>query len=518
MMKNVLFLFPFLLNSITFTPTFLARNSGEILNLKNTIFERHDTDSILNYYSTIQEGIKGDEALSSLQTILKNGQEKVKYESGNKSSKAWDGYYLFERNFTLSPVEESELTGEYKRSNIWINSMYLSTPIYIEDKINSGTYSYVDSSNETQTKSFVNSKAQFDREHVFVKKYGFNGENEAYKDYTAGCDIHNLHIADHYANSIGHNDLPYGTVLEKNESSAIISEINGEITGYKGENKDGITVFEPMDRDKGDVARSIFYMCARYHTYEKLSDKDETPSLTISDNIVIDSTTSPIDTKDNPAAYGLLSDLLAWNELDPVSESEKYRNDLIYNTDQGNRNPFIDFPHWANACFDKSNTTGLTFEVKETPHITLEKDENFKDTYYFFENFDPTGLKVKYFDAEGNTSYISDFKLETSSNPLTTNYTFFGFGTLDFKAKATINGVEYVSKNTLSVTYTASRVQMGILVIILIVLLIIFLIIYFSASHHHKIAKKYKKVENRIVKLRPIEEDKPKKKKNRKNK
>ena len=126
--------------------------------------------------------------------------------------------------------------------------------------------------------------------------------------------------------------------------------------------------------------------------------------------------------------------------------------------------------------------------------------------------------KVKYFDAEGNTSYISDFKLETSSNPLTTNYTFFGFGTLDFKAKATINGVEYVSKNSLSVTYTASRVQMGILVIILIVLLIIFLIIYFSASHHHKIAKKYKKVENRIVKLRPIEEDKSKKKKNRKNK
>ena len=169
MMKNVLFLFPFLLNSITFTPTFLTRDSGEILNLKNTIFESHDTDSILDYYSTIQEGIKGDEALSSLQTILKNGQEKVKYESGNKTSKAWDGYYLFERNFTLSPVEESELTGEYKRSKIWINSMYLSTPIYIEDKINSGTYSYVDSSNETQTKSFVNSKAQFDREHVFVK-------------------------------------------------------------------------------------------------------------------------------------------------------------------------------------------------------------------------------------------------------------------------------------------------------------------------------------------------------------
>ena len=59
---------------------------------------------------------------------------------------------------------------------------------------------------------------------------------------------------------------------------------------------------------------------------------------------------------------------------------------------------------------------------------------------------------------------------------------------------------------------------MGILVIILIALLIVFLIIYFSASHHHKIAKRYKKVENRIVKLRPIEEDKPKKKKNRKNK
>ena len=518
MTKLVILCIPLLLNFSAVKTANFEGKTKESIDLKNTIFESHDSNSILEYYKNIKEGIKGDEALSSLQTILKNGQEKVRYESGDKTSKAWNGYYLFERNYDLSPVEESELTGNFKTTDIWINSMYLSTPIYIEDKINSGTYSYVDNEGNTQTKDFVSSKAQFDREHVFVKKYGFNGEGEAYKNYTAGCDIQNLHIADHIANSAGHNDLPYGTVVDKNSTSAIISEINGEITGYKGKNKNDIIVFEPMDRDKGDVARSIFYMCARYHTYEKLSDTDETPALTISDDIVIESTTSPSKTKDNPAAYGLLTDLLSWNELDPVSESEKYRNDLIFNTDQGNRNPFIDFPHWANACFDKANTTGLTFEIKETPHITLEKEENFKDTYYFFENFNPTGLKVKYFDGEGNSRYIDDFTLSTSTNPLTEKYTFFGFGTLEFKAKAKVDGVEYISKNSLEVTYTASTKQMGILVIILLVFLIILLVCYFIFSHHHKISKKYKKIENRTVKFNSIDETGTKNKKKGKKK
>ena len=44
---------------------------------------------------------------------------------------------------------------------------------------------------------------------------------------------------------------------------------------------------------------------------------------------------------------GILSDLLEWNKLDPVDEYEIHRNNLIYKNFQHNRNPFIDFPEWA---------------------------------------------------------------------------------------------------------------------------------------------------------------------------
>ena len=56
-------------------------------------------------------------------------------------------------------------------------------------------------------------------------------------------------------------------------------------------------------------------------------------------------------------AMGILSDLLEWNKLDPVDEYEIHRNNLIYNNYQHNRNPFIDFPQWADYIWgDKVGT------------------------------------------------------------------------------------------------------------------------------------------------------------------
>ena len=61
-------------------------------------------------------------------------------------------------------------------------------------------------------------------------------------------------------------------------------------------------------------------------------------------------TISPEQTKDSPAEFGILSTLLERNQLDPVSENEMTRNNLVYNL-QGNRNPFVDFPNLANILF-----------------------------------------------------------------------------------------------------------------------------------------------------------------------
>ena len=43
--------------------------------------------------------------------------------------------------------------------------------------------------------------------------------------------------------------------------------------------------------------------------------------------------------------------MLKWNELDPVDDTERLRNDTIEQI-QGNRNPFVDHPEYRARCFD----------------------------------------------------------------------------------------------------------------------------------------------------------------------
>ena len=47
---------------------------------------------------------------------------------------------------------------------------------------------------------------------------------------------------------------------------------------------------------------------------------------------------------------GVYELMVRWNELDPVSETEKLRNDTVQKV-QGNRNPFVDYPHLMAKCF-----------------------------------------------------------------------------------------------------------------------------------------------------------------------
>jgi len=90
----------------------------------------------------------------------------------------------------------------------------------------------------------------------------------------------------------------------------------------------------PRPEEKGDIARAMFYMAVRYE------GGDGTPDLKLSDT-------------PNAAAYtfGRLSDLLAWHREDPVDESERKRNHLIYTSYQFNRNPFVDDPDFAELVF-----------------------------------------------------------------------------------------------------------------------------------------------------------------------
>lgn len=79
--------------------------------------------------------------------------------------------------------------------------------------------------------------------------------------------------------------------------------------------------FEPADEIKGDVARIIFYCATRYAN--------------------LDITSSGV---------AILETLLEWNMMDAPDEYEINRNEAIYRI-QGNRNPFIDNPEFANLIW-----------------------------------------------------------------------------------------------------------------------------------------------------------------------
>ncbi|MFP4479083.1 MAG: endonuclease, partial [Candidatus Izemoplasmatales bacterium] len=79
----------------------------------------------------------------------------------------------------------------------------------------------------------------------------------------------------------------------------------------------GSGVYEPHDEVKGDIARIVFYMATMY------------TQLNISSQTI-----------------GDLQVLLEWHMMDPVDDFERNRNEVIFSY-QGNRNPFIDYPHFV---------------------------------------------------------------------------------------------------------------------------------------------------------------------------
>jgi hypothetical protein len=98
-------------------------------------------------------------------------------------------------------------------------------------------------------------------------------------------------------------------------------------------------VFEPIDEYKGDLARTYFYMTARY--YSEDAGWTGSPMTDGADLL--------------PWAVDML---LEWHEADPVSRKEIERNGTIFGI-QHNRNPFVDRPEFATAMYV---TTGVDDE------------------------------------------------------------------------------------------------------------------------------------------------------------
>ncbi|MFA5421194.1 MAG: endonuclease [Bacilli bacterium] len=303
-----------------------------------TINPNDATDAqIRNYYSSLS-GLstserKGNNLLKNLKPILANNSYYYSY------AKDWDVFMITDRDWTQSPL--ASYSGYAYGDNPYVHLLYrndngTSTAAHFNDT--HGTY--------------------IDREHVWPQSRGFGASTAT---GPAGTDVHHLILGDSVNNQQGHSNYAWGDEDDGITPTAIGTSAGHNNTGIRWTATDidggSDNIYEPYDYDKGDIARAVFYMAARYNNWAGTSGAISAyePFLQVTDEIYDSSEGTIHSTDTQPVNMGILSTLLKWHEQDPVDSYEIHRNNLIYYNFQNNRNPFIDFPEWVDAVYGSEN-------------------------------------------------------------------------------------------------------------------------------------------------------------------
>lgn len=254
---------------------------------------------IPNGYYNTAEGKTGSELRAALHNIIKN-HTVVSY------SNLLDAYWA---------------TDNRGNGKVW--DIYSDNP--------DGTPPYLFDLGQDECGSYKKEGDCYNREHLWPQSW-FK-ENLPMKS-----DLFHVLPTDGYVNNRRSN-YPFGEVRSATWTSRNGSKLgNCNVSGYSG------TVFEPIDEYKGDIARAFFYMSTRYYG----EDSGWTTS----------GMTNKAEIKD-----WAVDMLLTWNELDPVSQKEIDRNNVIYEDYQHNRNPFIDHPEYARMIWDENWQGGTTHDI-----------------------------------------------------------------------------------------------------------------------------------------------------------
>ncbi len=191
---------------------------------------------------------------------------------------------------------------------------------------------------ETMT-SFSGTKGTWNREHVWPQSLS----NDLWGKSGAGSDMHHIRPSEGQLNN-SRGNLKYGNVTNGTpQYSKTTSGANSELGGYSNS-----STFMPLDNVKGDAARIVMYVYTHYNIGTNVGG---TLNSQGSGTLPI---TNVISASSETAAFELL---LEWNELDPVDEIERNRNEAVYQI-QGNRNPFIDNESYANAIWGDGTAVG----------------------------------------------------------------------------------------------------------------------------------------------------------------
>ena len=338
-----------------------------------------ETNDVRAYYASLRNlsasERQGTNLLKNLKPILYN-MNYFKY-GGISSSGVTYIYTITDRDWVNSPAT-SIVGGTYNSSDNTITGYNHKTEVDADPYVH---MLYVDYSLQPTTKFKKDaSNPNFDKEHVWCQSRGFKAVKDtdgANAVGPAGTDVHHLIAGEPFVNQKPHNNNPYGFVdvatAQKNQPEYTLDNIVGTAK-HTSPLDESTTVFEPQDSDKGDIARAIFYMAARYNNYSgnDTISKFE-PFLSLA-NYATDNGASVYSDETHPVSMGILSDLLAWNKLDPVDEYEIHRNDLIYRNYQGNRNPFIDFPQWVDYIWGTAALDGTNYNSTPTGSADPDND------------------------------------------------------------------------------------------------------------------------------------------------
>ena len=276
-----------------------------------------------------------------------------------------------------------------------------------------------------QAGSYTEEGDCYNREHSIPQAWWGGGTDNQ------GADAFIVVPTDAFVNGERSN-YPFGMVRSATSTYSSSKKGNPDTSwGYSG------IVFEPDDSVKGDFARIYFYAIAKY------SDSYNWTSSFGSNCFSGDgSATSYFGL--TPYSIKLFS---YWSHLDPVSDWERSVNNKVANI-QGNRNPFIDHPEYADVLWGDYGeytpyiqTVGVTISSKtlsmETGSLrTLSASASDNSNISWSMN---------------NTGIVSLNK-STSSSGAGVSVTALAVGTTIVTAKAVINGETYIATCTITVT------------------------------------------------------------------
>lgn len=269
----------------------------------------------------------------------------------------------------------------------------------------------------------------YNREHSIPKSWwGGSKTNQ-------GADPYIVVPTDGYVNNARGND-PFGMVGSADKTFSN-SKWGSVASGW------GLSgnVFEPDDSVKGDFARIYYYAIAKYSASSGWTSGEGSTCFSGSSS----------------TNFGLTNYAIKlfsyWSELDPVSEWEMSVNDKVAPI-QGNRNPFIDHPEYANVLWGtNSNYTQYTHGVPSADGISISKTEA------FLISNNTTTISATATDSSTiswTTSNSGVVSLSSSSSASGANITLTAHsaGTATITASATIGGETYTKECSIEVAAT----------------------------------------------------------------